>query len=154
MALRRSEKDKELADREKLTRMWRRWHVEQLEEALAGVHADVMKRLMAELKELQSARALVDFIAGQDWTVVDADTRAIALQEINAAITKVRELANPKEPISDPLPGEPPNAFQAIREIVTKVSPPPREKSQLRGRAWVDRRTCHECRREDSERAD
>ena len=36
MAPRKSEKEKELADRERLTRMSRRYHAEQLEQALAG----------------------------------------------------------------------------------------------------------------------
>jgi hypothetical protein len=49
-----------------------------------------MKRLMAQLEDLRSARALVDFIAAQDWESVDADTRAIALFEINKAICAVR----------------------------------------------------------------
>jgi hypothetical protein len=96
---------KALADRAHLLRAWRRWHVEQLEEALADVHADVMSRLMAQLKDLHSARELVDFIAAQDWSVVDTDTFT-ALHEINIAITKLRE-RNGQEPIFDPLPGAP-----------------------------------------------
>src|SRR6516165_2096899 len=119
MAPRKSENEKELADRERLTRMWRRYHAEQLEQALAGIHSDVMKRLVAQLEDLRSARALVDFIAAQDWESVDADTRAIALFEINRTITALR----------DTLPGEPLTAFQIIREIITKVSPPLREKA-------------------------
>jgi len=119
MAPRKSENEKELADRERLTRMWRRYHAEQLEQALAGIHSDVMKRLVAQLEDLRSARALVDFIAAQDWESVDADTRAIALFEINRTITALR----------DALPGEPLTAFQIIREIITKVSPPLREKA-------------------------
>jgi len=58
-----------------------------------------------------------------------ADTRAILLHEINATITTVRERSNPKEPISDPLPGEPPSAFQMVRGIIAKVSLPPQEKA-------------------------
>src|SRR6516164_739587 len=123
MAPRKSEKEKELADRERLTRMSRRYHAEQLEQALAGIHSDVMKRLMAQLEDLRSARALVDCIAAQDWSRVDADTRAVALHEINVAITAVRERMNPKEPISDALPGEPPNALRMIKEISTKFPP-------------------------------
>ena len=128
MAPRKSENEKELADRERLTRMWRRYHAEQLEQALAGIHSDVMKRLVAQLEDLRSARALVDFIAAQDWESVDADTRAIALFEINRAITALRERQK-LPPINDALPGEPLTAFQIIREIITKVSPPLREKA-------------------------
>ena len=129
---RKSEKDKKLADDARLLRAWRRWHVEQLEEALADVHADVMSRLMAQLEELRSARALVDFIAAQDWESVDADTRAIALFEINRAITALRERQK-LPPINDALPGKPLTAFQIIREIITKVSPPSREKANPKG---------------------
>ena len=123
---------KALADRAHLLRAWRRWHVEQLEEALADVHADVMSRLMAQLEELRSARELVDFISAQDWESVDADTRAIALFEINRAITALRERQK-LPPIYDALPGEPLTAFQIIREIITKVSPPSREKANPKG---------------------
>ena len=128
MAPRKSENEKELADRERLTRMWRRYHAEQLEQALAGIHSDVMKRLVAQLEDLRSARALVDFIATQDWESVDADTRAIALFEINRTIPALRERQK-LPPINDALPGEPLTAFQIIREIITKVSPPLREKA-------------------------
>jgi hypothetical protein len=123
---------KALADRAHLLRGWRRWHVEQIEEALADVHADVMSRLMAQLEELRSARELVDFISAQDWESVDADTRAIALFEINRAITALHERQK-LPPINDALPGEPLTAFQIIREIITKVSPPSREKANPKG---------------------
>src|SRR5262245_45582710 len=116
------------ADRERLTCMSRRYHAEQLEQALAEIHSDVMKRLMAQLEDLRSARALVDFIAAQDWESADADTRAIALFEINRAVTALRERQK-IPPINDALPGEPLTAFQIIRQMITKVSPPPREKA-------------------------
>ena len=122
MAPRKSENEKELADRERLTRMSRRYHAEQLEQALAGIHSDVMKRLVAQLEDLRSARALVDFIAAQDWESADADTRAIALFEINRAVTKMRERMNPKEPINDALWGQSPTAFQLIKQIINPVS--------------------------------
>ena len=121
-------KDKELEDNARLLRAWRKGH-EMLTEALSGLHADVMRRLMAELKDLRSARELVDFITAQDWPAVDAGTRMVALHEINRAITAMRERVSPKEPINDALPGQPLTAFQMIREIITKVSPPPREKA-------------------------
>lgn len=122
MVRRRSKKEEEneLAVREQLRRAWLRWHAEQLEQALAGIHGDVMRRLMAQLEDLRSARALVDLIAGQDWAAVGADTRAVALHEINKAITKVRVRMNPKEPINDAFSGQPLTAFQMIREIITK----------------------------------
>ena len=118
---RKSEKEKELADREKMLRDWRRWHGEQLKEALAGLHADVMNRLMTQLKNLRSARELVDFISAQDWTAIDANTRLIALHEISTAITKLREQMN-LTPFDDPLPGQPENAFRMVRKIMNSAN--------------------------------
>ena len=102
----RNAREQKLADDARLLRTWREWHREQLEEALAGVRRDVLERLMEQLKDLRSARALVDFIAAQDWESLDADTRVIALFEINRAITALRERQK-LPPINDALPGEP-----------------------------------------------
>jgi len=99
---RKSEKDQKLADDARLLKAWRNWHAEQLEEALAGVHHDVLKRLMAQLKDLRSARELVSFISAQDWSTVDADTRFICLHEINTAICALRQkLGQPIHPADD-----------------------------------------------------
>jgi hypothetical protein len=124
MARRKSDKDKKLEDDEKLLRMWKKFHAELLAEACAGPHADVMNELMAQLKQLSSARALVDFITAQDWSAIDGSVRAVALHQINVAITKLRERTNPKEPISDSLDDECPNAFQLIRAIVNQFPAP------------------------------
>jgi hypothetical protein len=119
---RRSDKEqKKLADDAYLLRQWRAWHREQLEDALAGVHRDVMARLMAQLDDLRSARELVAFIAAQDWSAVNADTRLIALHQIDTAIMRLREQMD-QEPIDDALWHEPPRAFQRIREIINPVS--------------------------------
>jgi hypothetical protein len=117
-----SEKDQKLADDARLMRAWRKWHCEQLEEALAGVHRDVLERLMAQLNDLRSARELVDFIAAQDWAVVDYDTRLTALHEINDAIAALREHSG-LTPIDDPLPGQPENAFRIIKAIMSSFPP-------------------------------
>jgi hypothetical protein len=114
----KSEKDQALADGAKLRGAWRRWHREQLAEALVGLHRDVMARAMAELKDLRSARELVNFIAAQDWAAVDPQTRSVALHEIAAAIMRLRERSG-LAPFDDPLPGQPDNAFRIIRKILT-----------------------------------
>lgn len=116
MKRRKSAKDQELAARAYLTRAWRRWHREQLEAALAGVHGAVLAQLMAQLKNLREARELVTFITAQDWSRVDADTRFTALHEINRAITALRESGG-LTPIDDPLPGQPENAFRIVKAI-------------------------------------
>src|SRR5262249_12113638 len=109
----KSEKDKELADRAKLARAWHAWHREQLKEALEGVHRDVFERLMARLKDLRSARELVDAVGREDWGAVSADERLEALHQINLAICALRERQE-LTPIDDPLPGQPENAFHVI----------------------------------------
>jgi predicted ABC-class ATPase len=123
---RKSAKDKELDDRNRLARAWRKWHREQLEAALAGVHGAVFDRLMHTLKHLGEARELVDFIAAQDWSQVSAEDRLTALHEVNSAICKLRE-RNGLDPISDPLPSQPESAFRIIRKLMTSF-PHQREK--------------------------
>jgi hypothetical protein len=122
MKRQRTAADTKLVDDQKLLRTWRNWHREQLEEALAGVHGAVMAGLMAELKALRSARALVDFIAAQDWAAVDAETRLIALHEISTAICKLRERAG-LPPLDDPLPGQPNNAYRIIKAMFESFPP-------------------------------
>jgi hypothetical protein len=119
--LKSAKEQKKLADDAYLLRAWHAWHREQLEETLAGVHRDVMHRLMAQLKDLRSARELITSIETVDWNTIDADTRLIALHQINVAITRLRERSG-QEPIDDALPGEPLRAFQLIREIINPVS--------------------------------
>jgi len=119
MKRRKSEKERKLADDARLMRAWRNWHAEQLQEAFVGLHRDVMGRLVAELKDLKSARELVAFIDAQDWSAVDANTRLIVLHEVNAAIMRLREhLGQP--PIDDALWHEPLRAFQLIRNIMNQ----------------------------------
>jgi hypothetical protein len=73
---------------------------------------------MAQLKDLHSARELVDFIAAQNWNAVDAETRQAALHEIGIAICQLRERAG-LEPFDDGLPDEPDNAFRRIKSILS-----------------------------------
>jgi hypothetical protein len=120
--MRKAKRDKKLADDARLLRAWKQYHREQLGAALHGMHADVMGRLMAELKSLCSARELVAAIEAMDWSVVDAETRMTALHEINSAITALRVRADPLTPISDPLPGQPLNAFKLIKRIINPNS--------------------------------
>ena len=51
----KQERERELADQARLTRAWRAWHFQQLEEALVGLHSGVVEWLMAQLKELRTA---------------------------------------------------------------------------------------------------
>jgi predicted ABC-class ATPase len=123
---RKSEEDKVLAERAYLLRAWKKFHAEQLRETLVGLHHDVMTRLIAQLKNLRSARELVAAIEAENYSAVDAHTRLVALHEINTAITRLRErLGQP--PIDDALPSEPARAFQLIKNIITRVPRPAEE---------------------------
>jgi hypothetical protein len=125
MRRRKSEKDKKLADDARLMHWWAAWHREQLEQALDGMHGDIMRGLMAQLKDLRSARVLVDFISARDWSRIDANTRMVALHEINRAIAALRsKLGLPF--VDDPLPGQPDNAFRIIKSLFNSF-PQPRE---------------------------
>jgi hypothetical protein len=118
----RTAQEQKLADRAYLARAWRNWHRDLLAEALAGVHHDVLERLLAQLKDLHSARALVALISDIDWSVVDRDTRAIALHEISQMIMQVREKSG-LPPIDGPLPGQPDNAFRIIKAMFENFPP-------------------------------
>ena len=123
-----SEKDKKLRDDARLLRAWRNWHAEQLTEALTGLHRDVLGRVMAQLKDLRSARELVNAMAAEDWSVVDADTRSVLLHEINVAIAALREKQGLPF-VDDPLPGSPASAFQIIKAMFMKIPATVREKT-------------------------
>ena len=128
------QRDRELADNAHLLRAWKRWHTEQLEEALAGVHRDVLERVMAQLKDLKSARELVNAMAAEDWSAVDADTRLVVLHQVNAAITELR-LESGADPISDPLPGQPDNAFRIIKNLFNSFPPRVGERAEAIGKS-------------------
>jgi hypothetical protein len=134
MKRRRTAEEKELADRARLLRWWKKFHREQLEEALAGVHRDVLERVMAQLKDLKSARELVNAMAAEDWSVVDADTRLIVLHELNVAVCKLREKHN-QEPIDDPLPDQPDNAFRIIKNLFNSFPPRVGERAEAIGKS-------------------
>jgi hypothetical protein len=116
---RRTAQEQKLIDDERLMRSWHAWHREQLKEALVGPHRDVMGRLIAELKDLRSARELITVIETVDWTIIDANTRLIVLHEINTAIVRLRARSG-QDPIDDALGPEPPRAFQLIRKIINQ----------------------------------
>jgi hypothetical protein len=128
MARRKSEKEQKLATDAYLLRDWRPWHRDQLDEALAGPHGNMLQSLMALLEKLnmQSGKELIGFIRAQNWHIVDAQTKLVILHEINTAITKLRT-SNGKPPIDDGLWGEPVTVFQAVRLIVVPIEAKPAE---------------------------
>jgi len=130
MKRRQSQKDKELADNARLLRAWKQFHREERDAVLAGPHSATLGelfRMFANLKHVQPAQ-LIGFIGAIDWAAIDYQTRLTVLHEVNTAITAWRSRQK-LDPFDDPLEAAPPNAFQIIREIFTKVSPPLREKA-------------------------
>jgi|SRR5215471_6446357 len=128
----KSEEDKVRAENAYLLRAWKKFHADELATALVGLHRDIMGRLMAQLKDLRTARELVSAIEAMDWSTVDANTRLIALHEINTAIMRLRERLG-QEPIDDALWGEPLRASQRIKQIITEFSAPAGEPTSGNG---------------------
>lgn len=120
------ERKAELTVNAHLLRAWRKWHREQLEQALEGPHGAMVGRLMVVLKSLTegSAPLLLAYIHGVDWSTVDHPTRLTALHEISTAIVKLRE-RNGLSPFDDGLPGERDNMFRVVRSILLSAEAAP-----------------------------
>jgi hypothetical protein len=112
-------KEQELRDNAHLLRAWRKWHAEQLSEAIAGPHGVIVVQVMEFLKTMTpaSANALLALMRSQKWADVDADTKFELLHFINVAITDMRE-RNGLTPIDDPLPHERPSVFLTIKRML------------------------------------
>ena len=119
-AIRKRELEQELHASSARLRAWHHWHREQLADALCGPHREKLHELVTFLKNgmsLQSAPKLVALIRSQDWRGVDADTRFVALHEINCAIMRVRAQAG-LPAFDDALPHQPLNGFLIIRALL------------------------------------
>src|SRR5262249_8030184 len=104
-------------------RAWKKHHREEREAVLSGPHAATLAelfRMFANLAHVQPAQ-LIGFVGAINWASIDYQTRLTVLHEINNVITALRTKRG-LEPISDPLPGEPLNAFQRIRAIMFPAS--------------------------------
>jgi hypothetical protein len=103
----------------RLLRQWHKFHREQLEAALAGPHGAVLGRLMKFLETLtpKSMPALIGQIEAPAWQLADAQTRFVALHEINDAIAAVRE-HHGMPPLDDALPHQRLNGFLIIRALL------------------------------------
>jgi hypothetical protein len=110
--------EKKLADDARLLRAWRRWHREELEQAIAGPHGDLVAQFVQILRglTLQSAPMLLKFVRTQDWRSIDSATRLILLHEVNTAITALRERNN-MVPFDDTLDDRL-NVFNTIQAIM------------------------------------
>jgi hypothetical protein len=115
---------KELADRARLLRAWKKIHREEPEAALAGPHGVVLAelfRMTDNLKHVQPAQ-LIGFVCSIDWNAIPYDIRLVVVHELSSSISAYREKCG-LDPVDDPLPGQPESPFRTIRAIVLTASP-------------------------------
>jgi hypothetical protein len=98
----------------------RAWHAGQrkcAQEFLAGPHGDAARALCRLLDNLTlaDADALITAVGAGPWCETDADTRFQVLRLVDAGIVALRG-KHGLPPFDDALPGEPPTAFEIIRE--------------------------------------
>lgn len=112
--------NKAVDSRDRLNVAWRRWHDEQGEVLLAGPHGDAARHLIAFLGNmgLNQGAELVALVKAGPWRQTDSDTRFEIMALIDARIIKLRERGC-LPPFDDPLPGERPNVFLTICEVLS-----------------------------------
>jgi len=116
---RRTDQERKRAHDERLMRVWRNWHLEEREAALAGPHGPMLAellRMFANLQHMQPAQ-LIGFVRSIDWSAIDDDTKQIVVHELGNAVTAMREKAG-LPPFDDNLPGTPDTPFRTIQAIV------------------------------------
>jgi hypothetical protein len=118
------DQEKELADQARLLCAWTQWHAEQLAEALAGPHGDVVVNVISVLERLGmgSAAELLGRVQRTEWSTVSDNVRTTVLHQINQMITRLRE-RNGMAGIDDPLPGQPDNVFRRIKHMLFAAPP-------------------------------
>jgi hypothetical protein len=112
--------ERKLREQQKMAAEWRAWHREREAELLAGPHGKDIRGVLEFVKTMtpQSAGALVGMVERAVWLRgADKDTRLGVLTIIARGIAKLRE-RHDLAPFDDSLPGEPPTAFEQIRELL------------------------------------
>jgi hypothetical protein len=114
---RRYRTQKGLRERDQQFLVWRRWRQKGVDALVAGPHASEANDLIEFLKvmTLGSGPELIKRVG--PWIDADPDTRFLVLSLIDSAIAALRE-RNGLAPFDDALPGQPPTAFQIIRECL------------------------------------
>jgi len=112
--------EQNLRDEGKLLKQWRRWRRDKLQALLDGPHGREVRELVGFLNRmrLSSAPALIEQIEQADWIhrLSDGDKHDL-LGVISTRITRLR-LRNGLPPFDDALPGDPPKAFEQIKELI------------------------------------
>jgi hypothetical protein len=102
-----------------LRRAWHAWQRERVEELMAGPYGEAARELRTFLADMTmgDAAALVAAVENGPWRKADADVRFEVLRLVDHAIIQLRE-KNSLPPFDDALPGEPPTAFEIVREAL------------------------------------
>ena len=110
---------RQAAEREQLSAAWRQWHGGRRSALLAGPHGDAAQHLIGFLDgmTLDQGAALIELIKGGPWRQATADTRFEVLVLIDTAIVGLRTRCG-LSPFDDALPGDRPNVFLHIREVL------------------------------------
>jgi hypothetical protein len=112
-------RDETLEKRNRMVALWCRWRQQQVDDALLGPHGSALAELMQFLGglTLETEPALVELVRKGPWRSADPDTRYLIMRLVGSRLAELREAAG-LPPFSDPLPGDPPNAFLTIRELL------------------------------------
>jgi hypothetical protein len=111
--------NKELRDRERLLRQYRGWFREQVKAARQGPYGERLERLRRFLHTMtiDDGDRLIELVDDDHWRDADADTRFLILRMVDNAIVLLREKRG-LPPFDDALEGEPPTAFQIIKQCL------------------------------------
>jgi hypothetical protein len=113
-AEKRNEKLREDYD---LLQEWRRWRKEHVDALLTGPYGEPANTLLGFLNNMtiEQASHLIEFVKQGPWRGAGEDVRFEVLHLVGAAIVRVRE-HHKLPPFDDALPGDPPTAFEIVRE--------------------------------------
>jgi hypothetical protein len=108
------------ADQTRLLHEWKRFHLDELNEALSGIHGTLVAQLMSVLAKMtiRDGKILIEFIDAQQWQDIPASIRLVCLHEINSRLIKLRE-KHGFAPFDDALPSERPNVFLIVKKLMT-----------------------------------
>jgi hypothetical protein len=109
---------RQAAEREQLAAAWRQWGEERREALRAAFRKDADRLFeFLEAMRLQDGAALVSLVEAGPWRQAAADTRFEVLVVIDTAIVGLRTRCG-LSPFDDALPGDRPNVFLYIREVL------------------------------------
>lgn len=117
---RSAQAERDLADEARLLKLYKRERKKQLQALLDGPFGDDVRRLMAYMRtmSLDSAPSLVGLVKRAIWVkALSEDHKYILLRLVSHGIAKVRE-KNGLAPFDDGVFGEPPKAFETIKQVI------------------------------------